>query len=81
MSLVGPRPPLPYEIGQYRPWDWIRLRVKPGLTCLWQLNREEGTQEAAMSRDHRYVVEISLQLDLTILFFTAVALVSGRVPR
>jgi lipopolysaccharide/colanic/teichoic acid biosynthesis glycosyltransferase len=81
MSLVGPRPPLPYEIGQYRPWDWIRLRVKPGLTCLWQLDREEGTQAAAMSRDHRYVVEISLQLDLTILFFTAVALISGRVPR
>jgi lipopolysaccharide/colanic/teichoic acid biosynthesis glycosyltransferase len=81
MSLVGPRPPLPYEISQYRPWDWIRLRVKPGLTCLWQLDREEGTQEAAMSRDHRYVVEISFQLDLTILFFTAVALISGRVPR
>jgi lipopolysaccharide/colanic/teichoic acid biosynthesis glycosyltransferase len=81
MSLVGPRPPLPYEVVDYRPWDWIRLRVKPGLTCLWQLDREEGTTEAAMSSDHRYVLGISLRLDLTILFCTAMALVSGRFPR
>lgn len=81
MSLVGPRPPLPYEVVDYKPWDWIRLRVKPGLTCLWQLDREEGTAEAAMSSDHRYVLEISLRLDLMILLCTAVALVAGRVPR
>jgi lipopolysaccharide/colanic/teichoic acid biosynthesis glycosyltransferase len=81
MSLVGPRPPLPYEVEDYRPWDWIRLRVKPGLTCLWQLDREEGTTEAAMSSDHRYVLEISLRLDLMILLCTAVALIAGRVPR
>ena len=81
MSLIGPRPPLPYEVARYRPWDWIRLRVKPGLTCLWQLDRQEGTPEAAMSSDHRYVLEVSPRLDLSILLWTAAALISGRVPR
>ena len=80
MSLVGPRPPLPYEVERYRPVDWIRLRVKPGLTCLWQLDRQSGSREAAMSSDYRYVAGISFRLDLTILFRTAVAMVAGRVP-
>lgn len=81
MSLVGPRPPLPYEVERYRPVDWIRLRVKPGLTCLWQLDRQTGSREAAMFSDYRYVAGISLRLDLIILFRTAVAMASGRVPR
>lgn len=38
MSLVGPRPPLPEEVGQYKSWHRKRLSVKPGLTCLWQIN-------------------------------------------
>src|SRR5439155_21339794 len=37
MSLVGPRPPLPREVAQYRPADMLRLCVRPGLTCLWQV--------------------------------------------
>jgi len=80
MSLVGPRPPLPYEVEGYRHVDWIRLRVKPGLTCLWQIDRQSGSAEAAMSSDYRYVAEISLWLDLAILARTAVAMASGRLP-
>src|SRR5258708_20418609 len=37
MSLVGPRPPLPYEVEAYSPRDWLRLSGKPGLTGLWQV--------------------------------------------
>lgn len=81
MSLVGPRPPLPYEVEAYRPVDWIRLRAKPGLTCLWQLDREAGSLEAAMSSDSRYVANMSFRLDITILARTLAALVRGRVPR
>jgi lipopolysaccharide/colanic/teichoic acid biosynthesis glycosyltransferase len=81
MSLVGPRPPLPYEVKHYGPVDWIRLRVKPGLTCLWQLDREDGSSAAAMSSDYCYVADVSLRLDLTILLRTAAALVSGQLPR
>jgi lipopolysaccharide/colanic/teichoic acid biosynthesis glycosyltransferase len=80
MSLVGPRPPLPYEVERYLPVDWIRLRARPGLTCLWQLDREAGSREAAMSSDYRYVAEMSLRLDLLILLRTATALVAGRIP-
>jgi lipopolysaccharide/colanic/teichoic acid biosynthesis glycosyltransferase len=81
MSLVGPRPPLSYEVERYRPVDWIRLRVKPGLTCLWQIDGHGGSDDAAMSSDYRYVTEISLRLDLAILARTAAAVISGRVPR
>jgi len=38
MSLVGPRPPLPKEVAQYSASDMVRLSVKPGLTCLWQVS-------------------------------------------
>ncbi len=38
MSLVGPRPPVPKEVAQYKPWQRRRLSVKPGLTCLWQVS-------------------------------------------
>jgi lipopolysaccharide/colanic/teichoic acid biosynthesis glycosyltransferase len=81
MSLVGPRPPLPYEVEKYRPVDWIRLRAKPGLTCLWQLDREAGSLQAAMSSDSRYVANISFRLDVAILARTAAAVIFGRVPR
>lgn len=81
MSMVGPRPPLPYEVEKYRPVDWIRLRAKPGLTCLWQLDREAGSLQAAMSSDSRYVASISFRLDAAILLRTAAAVIFGRVPR
>ncbi|OLC22540.1 MAG: hypothetical protein AUH36_01585 [Chloroflexi bacterium 13_1_40CM_55_7] len=46
MSLVGPRPPLPQEVEQYQPWQRRRLRMRPGLTCLWALEgRSAGSQD------------------------------------
>ncbi len=79
MSLVGPRPPLPKEVEQYRPGDTIRLSVKPGLTCLWQISgRSTVGFDQWMEYDREYVRNMSLWLDLTILARTVGAVLSMR---
>ena len=79
MSLVGPRPPLPKEVAQYRPSDLIRLSVKPGLTCLWQISgRSTVGFDEWMEFDRDYVRRMSLQLDLSILMRTVWAVLSCR---
>ncbi|MGH7904749.1 MAG: sugar transferase [Candidatus Dormibacteraceae bacterium] len=79
MSLVGPRPPLPGEVARYRPSDRIRLTVKPGLTCLWQINgRSECDFDQWMRYDREYVVTRSARLDLAILVRTLWAVLTCR---
>jgi lipopolysaccharide/colanic/teichoic acid biosynthesis glycosyltransferase len=79
MSLVGPRPPLPKEVEEYRPSDAIRLSVKPGLTCLWQISgRSTVGFDEWMEFDRDYVRRMSLQLDVSILMRTVWAVVSCR---
>jgi len=79
MSLVGPRPPLPNEVEQYRPTDAVRLNVKPGLTCLWQIRgRSNVGFDEWMELDREYVHNISLVLDLRILVATVGAVLSMR---
>src|SRR5205823_4684074 len=79
MSLVGPRPPLPSEVEQYRPDDAIRLSVKPGLTCLWQISgRSTIGFDQWMEFDREYIRKMSLQLDLSILVRTVWAVLSCR---
>jgi lipopolysaccharide/colanic/teichoic acid biosynthesis glycosyltransferase len=79
MSMVGPRPPLPREVERYRPDDLIRLSVKPGLTCLWQVRgRSTLGFDTWMEYDREYVQELSLWLDLKILVRTVGAVVSCR---
>jgi len=79
MSLVGPRPPLPNEVAQYRPADLIRLSVKPGLTCLWQINgRSNVGFDRWMEYDREYVSNMSFWLDLRILARTVGAVLSMR---
>ncbi len=69
MSLVGPRPPLPYEVERYKPWHLRRiLEVKPGITGLWQVEGRSKTSFDDMVRlDLRYVQQWSLWFDLKIL--------------
>ena len=72
MSLVGPRPPLPGEVEQYEHWQRRRLSMKPGITCIWQVNgRNEVDFEEWMNMDMEYIDNWSLWLDLKILFKTA----------
>ena len=78
MSLVGPRPPLLSEIDQYGPAAWQRLRVKPGMTGLWQVSgRCRVPFEQMVALDERYWRSWSLLLDLRILLRTPGAVMSG----
>lgn len=76
MSLVGPRPPLPSEVDQYKPWQRRRLSVKPGLTGLWQVSGRNNIDfEEWMRLDLRYIDDWSLWLDAKILMRTVPAVI------
>jgi exopolysaccharide biosynthesis polyprenyl glycosylphosphotransferase len=79
MALVGPRPPVPQEVAQYEPWQWRRLSVPPGLTCLWQVSgrNDIGFQEW-MYLDLQYIDHQNLGQDLNLLLRTVPAVMSGR---
>jgi len=78
MSLVGPRPPLMREVEAYEPDALRRLRVKPGLTGLWQVSgRSNLTWDESLRLDLWYVDNWNLVLDLQILFRTAKAVLRG----
>ena len=71
MSLVGPRPPLPYEVEHYRPRDLQRLRASPGITGLWQVSgRNQTTFDEMIDLDLHYIDRWSVWLDLWILWRT-----------
>ncbi len=72
MSLVGPRPPIPYEVKEYKDWHYHRIAAaKPGITGLWQVyGRNSTTFEEMVRLDIRYVEKWSLLLDIKILFKT-----------
>ena len=75
MSLVGPRPPLQYEVECYEPWHRKRLDVKPGLTGLWQVSGRYHVSFAQMVQlDIFYIENWSLWLDLKIILKTIPAL-------
>ncbi len=78
MSLVGPRPPLPSEVAGYSRTEIRRLRVRPGMTGLWQVSgRSDLTWEESLRLDLRYVDNWSLALDLSILWRTVRAVTQG----
>ncbi len=79
MSLVGPRPALPDEVARYRQADRVRLSVKPGITCLWQVGGRSEIDFAGQVRlDMRYIREHSLWNDIVILFRTVPAVLTAR---
>ena len=79
MSLVGPRPPVPYEVEAYDVWHRRRLlEARPGITGLWQVNGRSRTKFDEMVRlDLQYARKQSLWLDLKILLRTPAVVVSG----
>lgn len=79
MSLVGPRPPLPYELAAYQTWHRRRvLQVKPGITGLWQVTGRSRVRFDDMVRlDLRYAMSWSPMLDLKILLRTPGAVIKG----
>ena len=79
MSVVGPRPPLPSEVEGYETQHFYRLRIKPGITGLWQVSgRSNLSFEEMVSLDRFYIENWSFALDVTILLKTAYAVVARR---
>jgi len=75
MSMVGPRPCLPYECDEYLPWQRERFNTLPGLTGLWQVNGKNQTTFAEMMQlDISYTREKTLWMDLAIILKTIPAI-------
>lgn len=71
MSLVGPRPSLPEEVAQFKPWMMRRLDVQPGLTCFWQVSgRNNIGFEEWMKMDVYYAENRNLKMDIKLIFKT-----------
>lgn len=79
MSLIGPRPPLPTEVEKFEPWQHRKLSVKPGLSCLWQINGRNNVDfEHWMKLDLQYIDRWSLKEDARILVKTIPAVLKGK---
>jgi lipopolysaccharide/colanic/teichoic acid biosynthesis glycosyltransferase len=79
MSVVGPRPPIPAEVTQYKRWQRRRLSVRPGITCIWQISGRNGIDfDRWMELDLQYIDEWSLWRDVQICLKTIPAVLSAR---
>ncbi len=79
MSLVGPRPPLPREVAQYKAAQLRRLMVKPGITCLWQVSGRANIPFGDQVRlDLQYIYSESIWQDIKILLRTIPAVIFAR---
>jgi len=79
MSLVGPRPPTTDEIKKYEAWHYIRLSVKPGLTCFWQTSgRNDIDFDEWMRLDNKYIRDRSTLVDLNLKLKTLEVMLSGK---
>ena len=82
MSVVGPRPPIPYEVEEYDIWHRKRLDMKPGITGLWQVSgRNRLTFDEMVRVDIYYIENWSLLLDVKIIFLTLPAMIRGDGAR
>jgi lipopolysaccharide/colanic/teichoic acid biosynthesis glycosyltransferase len=71
MSIVGPRPPLPYEVEQYEAWQFERLQVRPGITGLWQVSgRNRLSYREMCALDVKYIRTWNIASDLVIILST-----------
>jgi len=79
MTLVGPRPPVPYEVEQYSSHDWLRLSGKPGLTGTWQVyGRSRVTFHEMVEMDIDYLQHPSFWVDLKLIALTIPVILLGR---
>jgi exopolysaccharide biosynthesis polyprenyl glycosylphosphotransferase len=79
MSLVGPRPAVPEEVERYQAWQRRRLRMRPGLTCLWAVSgRDTLDFDTWMKMDMQYIDTWSLGLDWKIILRTIPRVLTGR---
>ena len=79
MSIVGPRPNVPWEVDEYRPWHYERLEVLPGITGLAQVNGRSGINFDTIARyDIKYIANQGLMLDLKIIWQTIRSVVLSK---
>ena len=79
MSMIGPRPAIPYEVEMYKPWHMLRLQAQPGISGLQQVTaRCTRDFDEQVSLDIEYIEKQSLWLDLKIAIKTPLAIVSAR---
>jgi lipopolysaccharide/colanic/teichoic acid biosynthesis glycosyltransferase len=79
MSLVGPRPPIPYEVRHYMPEHLVRLAVCPGITGIWQVyGRNKVEFEIMVYMDQWYVEHRSLYLDVKLMILTLPVVILAR---
>ena len=79
MSLVGPRPAIPYEVEMYEPWHHRRLDAQPGITGLWQVGARSAVNFDEMVRlDIEYIQSKSFWLDIKIILKTPFAILSRK---
>jgi lipopolysaccharide/colanic/teichoic acid biosynthesis glycosyltransferase len=79
MTLVGPRPPVAYEVALYKEKDWLRLAGRPGLTCTWQVyGRCIVTFEEMVDMDIAYLKEQSLLKDIKLILLTVPVMIFAR---
>jgi exopolysaccharide biosynthesis polyprenyl glycosylphosphotransferase len=79
MSLVGPRPAVPSEVERYKGWQRRRLRMRPGLTCLWALKGRDSLDfETWVKMDMQYIDNWSLALDWKILLLSIPRVLIGK---
>jgi exopolysaccharide biosynthesis polyprenyl glycosylphosphotransferase len=79
MSLIGPRPPIPYEVKHYKKWHKDRLLIKPGISGLWQIyGRGNMPCDSSIFLDLVYVINRSLSLDIKLILKTIPAVLLGK---
>ncbi len=79
MSIVGPRPALPQEVAEYSHADSIRLAVKPGLTCIWQVSGRSNLDfKEWMKLDREYIVKRSFLFDILLILKTIPVVLKGE---
>lgn len=80
MSIVGPRPPLPKEVGYYNRYQFQRLSVKPGLTCFWQTTprRNSLSFDEWVELDLKYINEMSALVDFKLIIRTLFVMISSQ---
>jgi lipopolysaccharide/colanic/teichoic acid biosynthesis glycosyltransferase len=78
MSLIGPRPAIPYEVEMYKPWHTLRLQAQPGISGLQQVTARSVDFDEQVKLDIAYIRHQSIWLDLKIALKTPLAVISAR---
>jgi lipopolysaccharide/colanic/teichoic acid biosynthesis glycosyltransferase len=79
MSMIGPRPAIPYEVEMYKPWHMLRLQAQPGITGLQQITKRCTAEfDEQVRLDIEYIEHQSLWLDLEIAIKTPLAILRAK---